>query len=194
MEFTKRELQVMSDREFLIVKATTSSKIHELLAETRSALTQQIALQKLTFPPEKVLTRGKISKGENYLGLPYQVLDFPALFTSKNIFAYRTMFWWGNFFSCTLHLQGAALDLYRKKIIENISLLEKHEVFLSVGKTPWQYHYGVDNYKLVTHDDIMSMKKNAFLKLSVKMKLDRWHELPAFSTAFFQRMLDILNS
>ena len=194
MEFTKRELQVMSDRDFLIVKATTSSKIHELLSETRAALTQQIALQELTFPPEEVLTRGKISKGENYLGLPYQVLDFPAVFTSDYIFAFRTMFWWGNFFSCTLHLQGAALDLYRKKIIENIGLLEKHQVFISVGETPWQYHYGSDNYTLVIADDKTSIEQKAFLKLSVKMELERWQELPAFSTAFFQRMVDILNS
>ena len=49
----------------------------------------------------------KIAKGENYLQLPYVLLDYPRCFDKENIFAIRTMFWWGNFFSITLHLSGS---------------------------------------------------------------------------------------
>jgi hypothetical protein len=49
---------------------------------------------------------GKISRGENYQLLPYIILDYPSYFSRNNIFAVRTMFWWGNFFSITLHLSG----------------------------------------------------------------------------------------
>ena len=30
----------------------------------------------------------------------------PAVFSKENIFAIRTMFWWGNFFSISLHVSG----------------------------------------------------------------------------------------
>ena len=40
----------------------------------------------------------KISRGEQYLGLPYVMLDYPRIFSKENVFAIRTFFWWGNYF------------------------------------------------------------------------------------------------
>src|ERR1700744_546088 len=48
----------------------------------------------------------KISKGENYKGLPWVMLDYPRVFGREEVFAIRTMFWWGHGFSVTLHLKG----------------------------------------------------------------------------------------
>lgn len=50
---------------------------------------------------ELTATMPKISKGENYLQLPYLILDYPAIFEKNNIFALRTFFWWGNFLVST---------------------------------------------------------------------------------------------
>lgn len=46
---------------------------------------------------ELTATMPKISKGENYLQLPYLILDYPAIFEKNNIFALRT-FLVGKFF------------------------------------------------------------------------------------------------
>jgi hypothetical protein len=88
------------------------------------------------------------------------------------------MFWWGNFFSFTLHLEGIALDQYRKTIVDNIDKLFDKNIYMGVGETPWQYHYGTDNYLTLTkkHSKIISNCK--FLKLSKKISLSEWEKLP----------------
>ena len=59
----------------------------------------------------------KISKGENYRGLPYVMLDYPRLFGREEVLAIRTFFWWGHGFSVTLHLKGG----YRERISAGIA-------------------------------------------------------------------------
>ena len=83
---------------------------------------------------------GKISKGENYLGLPYAILDYPAIFKKENVFAIRTMFWWGNFFSITLHISGRKRmrEINISKLVEN--LREKNFLFC-INKKEWEHNF-----------------------------------------------------
>ena len=59
----------------------------------------------------------KISRGEKYRGLPYVMLDHPRSFTPHDILAVRTLFWWGHFFSVTLHLRGRWLERFEPVIL-----------------------------------------------------------------------------
>ncbi len=193
MTFSQKELAMIQDCEFLRTKIIISAKVSELLAETRASLKTVWEIDKLSFTPRKSFNNGKISKGDNYLGLPYQVLDFPATFSQNNAFAFRTMFWWGNFFSATLHLEGAPLDLYRNSIRKNFSLLTNQNIFIGVGDSPWQYHYELDNYEPLTANHTAFIDDCKFLKLSIKLDLDRWQELPSFSSGFFKHLLHLLS-
>ena len=47
------------------------------------------------------------------------MLDYPALFKKDEIFALRTMFWWGNFMSITLLLSGGYKETFATVIEEN---------------------------------------------------------------------------
>ena len=132
-----KELAVIKNTDFLLTKKTVLIKIQKRLAETRIVLNDELVLNDLPFPLKRDQLKGKISKGENYRDLPWIVLDFPAFFSKENIFAYRTFFWWGNFFSSTLHLQGISLDYYRGLITQNISLLLNKGVFICVNQSPW---------------------------------------------------------
>lgn len=192
--FSEKELALIQDKEFLLQKIKITKKVRSLLLDTRVVLSKSLKKSSVHFPNHKDFLKGKISKGENYLGLPYQVLDYPAVFKSKNIFAFRTMFWWGNFFSVTLHLQGTSLDFYRRTLIENIHILENQEIYIAVGKDPWQYHYGKDNYEPLQLHHREYMKKCTFLKLSKKLDLNRSDELPAFATDFYRLMERCLTS
>ena len=51
----------------------------------------------------------RISRGEQYKGLPWVMLDYPRVFGKENVLAVRTMFWWGHYFTVTLHLKGEYL-------------------------------------------------------------------------------------
>jgi hypothetical protein len=192
MILTEKELLILHDTDFLLTKATVIEKISELLGQTREELKACVENSNFSFPDGIYLQNGKISKGENYKNLPYMVLDYPTLFTKKTVFAYRTMFWWGNFFSATVHLEGIALNYYRNSITLNLDKLLKKDVYIGVGETPWQYHYKEDNYILLneSHRDFITNCK--FLKLSKKIELEKWNKLSEFSTNFFELVLSVL--
>ncbi len=192
MYLTEKELLILQDTDFLLTKATVLEKINELLGQTRKELKESVENSNFSFPNGIDLLNGKISKGENYKNLPYMVLDYPALFTTKTVFAYRTMFWWGNFFSATLHLEGMELNYYRNSTINNFDNLLNKNIYIGIGETPWQYHYEDDNYILLndSHRDFITNCK--FLKLSKKIKLKKWNDVPKFSTNFFELVLSVL--
>ena len=92
MQLKEKELLILQDTDFLLTKTTVLEKINELLGQTREELKESVENSNFSFPNGIDLLNGKISKGENYKNLPYMVLDYPALFTTKTVFAYRTMF------------------------------------------------------------------------------------------------------
>ena len=187
-----RELEIIQDTEFLLTKAQALSKIEKLLVEVRTELKEIVRQTTIPFPEISEFKKGKISRGENYLGLPYLVLDYPAIFSRENTFAYRTMFWWGNFFSATLHLEGETLSRYRCQLIEQFDKLLDNQIYIGVGATPWQYHYGADNYMPLTHEHKDFLASCRFLKLSKKIELKEWEKVPRFSGEYLKFLLNIL--
>ena len=184
--FTPTELKTLHDVEFFRVKAAATEKMDALLAGVRDALKTEIKKMKIKFPAEVDASMGKIFRGENYRGLPYLILDYPKYFSKENVFAFRTLFWWGNFFSCTLHLQGKPLDERRSALINNWRLLRKKNIYICVNDTPWQYHYKKENYLPVDKFSEDELKQffitKEFIKLSRKMELKDHKKIHAFGT------------
>ena len=192
MHLSEKELLILQDTDFLLTKVTVLQKIHELLGHTREELKRSIQNSNFSFPDGTDLFSGKISRGENYKSLPYMVLDYPTLFSKNSTFAYRTMFWWGNFFSSTIHLEGIALNNYKKSIINNLHMLLKNDIYICVGDTPWQYHYNDDNYVPLNKAHKNFISNCEFLKLSKKIKLKNWNDVPKLSTSLFNLLLSVL--
>src|SRR5690606_19467623 len=134
--FTEKELEFINDSEFLRVKQAVTTKIHSLLRKTEASIKYAIQSENLLLPSNLLVKAGKISKGERYQDLPYQVLDYPRFFNQEDIITFRTMFWWGNIVSCTLHIQGASLDQYREGIIQHLEKMEASDTYFCVGDTP----------------------------------------------------------
>ena len=65
-----------------------------------------IQVQSLRLPEAVIQSSPKITRGENYQLLPYVILDYPRCFQKEQVFAIRTMFWWGKGISITLHVSG----------------------------------------------------------------------------------------
>src|SRR4029079_9746510 len=144
--FSDAELNAILQPDFFYIKYSAMQKVMELLSETERML-REIIVQYPFISSHTNIESPKIFRGENYRKLPYMVLDYPRAFSAENIFAFRTMFWWGKEFSFTLHLQHASLEHFRNVIIKNISSLEGKQFYYSVNKTPWEYHFEEDNYK-----------------------------------------------
>ena len=159
----------------------------------RSKLRKSVDQSELKKVLGKSQMSGKISKGENYRNFPYLVLDYPATFSKEDIFAFRTMFWWGSFFSFTIHLQGRFLEQYRQHFSANIEKLASHDTFICVNSSPWEYHYEADNYKLLHPSDHDLMNRHPFLKISKRIELRQWENLPKEASDFLKFLLEIID-
>jgi len=122
-------------------------------------------------------TTPKISKGENYKGLPWVILDYPRLFGHEDIFAIRTMFWWGHAFSLTLHLKGKYKEMFMPDI-ERFSLEpDMADFMVSVSDDEWRHEHVPENYQpLLGGADLTAERK--FIKLSAAFTLDDWDNAP----------------
>lgn len=148
----------------------------------------------------------KISKGENYRGLPYVMLDYPRIFGRQDVFAIRTMFWWGHYFSVTLHLKGIYKELYGPVIGRHIGQagsalkdgLTSNGFHLGISEEEWRHELTAGNYtSLEASAPIVierTLREHPFLKLSATCGLDRWDEAPEEMLRLFETLLGSMNS
>lgn len=190
------EQQLVTDYEWILTKNDIINKGKELLNDIQGGYKK--ILSELPFPlPEELNTRGgKISKGENYKGLPYLLLDYPGYFDKENIFAFRTMFWWGHFFSVTLHLSGKYKQHYVSNIEKKISEKIYSDYFVSIADDQWQHGFEADNYKTVNELTAAAMgnklRQNSFVKIACKLPVAQWNNAQEFCTKGFINLLKIL--
>ncbi len=165
MNFSKQELDLISDKSIIELKLKATDKVIQLFEGLKSQIKAILKERNFSEIPS---VGGKISRGENYLQLPYVNLDYPAHFSKKDVFAFRWFFWWGNFFSFTFHLSGTYLGKHREALIASHQTLANHGLFICVGNTPWQYHYEPDNYMPLQDVPSTIYMENDFIKISQK--------------------------
>ncbi len=192
---TGAEAALVSDPSWIRTKNRVMEKAQLLLG----SLHQEMALlpSLLHFPhfPSGTLERGpKISRGESYQGLPYCILDFPRSFSRQDVFALRTMMWWGNFFSCTLHVAGASKPVLEENLIR--AALERAEGggwLICVHPDPWQHHGAGDNYQALESlkgERIKELiREKSFCKLSQQVPLEQWDRFLPMATRLYDRLL-----
>ncbi|REJ80339.1 MAG: hypothetical protein DWQ44_07660 [Bacteroidetes bacterium] len=146
MKLTPEELEILADTRFFDLKKSATEKIMKAFGELEYQLKKHLIPNYQTNLIELDGRSGKIFRGENYKNLPYIVLDYPRLFGKTGVFAFRSMFWWGNGFSFTLHLQGESLSGRIDSINKNLALLAGKNVYVCMNDTPWEYDYGEENY------------------------------------------------
>ena len=189
------ELQLVNNTEWILTKRIIIEKVNQLLGHISEQQKRVIENEKDWLPDAVIQSTPKIAKGENYLQLPYMLLDYPRCFDGVNVFAVRTMFWWGNFFSITLHLSGAYKEMLQKKIIENVDAVTQ-EVFICINENQWQHHFGADNYtnikKLQTNELLDVIIKKTFVKLALKFPLQAWNEIPSLLDDSFNQLITML--
>jgi hypothetical protein len=198
VNITKKELHYLEDMDFLLARHEIYRKINQLLLETESGLKNFITSHAIPFPENIKFKAGKIAKGENYRLLPYLILDYPRQFHRSSIFALRTMFWWGHYFSVTLHLSGKALHQYRNALAEHASILYGQHMYLYVNtEDPWQHHLDEQYYipieKLSEARLRTKIQELPYIKLASTLELRKWDQLPNFTLSFFKQMLMALS-
>jgi hypothetical protein len=191
-----KEMEIAMSTELILTKNTILRKVNELLAALQQE--QQVRLKGLhgLLPMEIFRSTAKISRGENYKGLPYQVLDHPRVFEQEHIAAVRTMFLWGNFFSITLHLSGKYKKAAEEKIQASYATLREQGFFICINEEQWEHHFGNENYRALADINAKQfeelVQKKEFVKLAHKIPLQQWNEAPAQLLSFFEQLLALL--
>lgn len=194
---TDKELDYLSDTDFLRTKNTIYQKTDQMLSATHQLLREYLSEHSLNFPEGVLIQGGKISRGENYRELPYHVLDFPRKFTREDIFTVRSMVWWGHHLSLTLHIAGDSFDKYKSQLSSKLPLLQAWDWKVCIGDDPWQYHQEESYFQPARRfqevpwsDWIM---KRSWCKLATFTPLNDWEQLPDKAVIFLERIVQLLN-
>ena len=106
------------------------------------------------------------------------------------------MFWWGNFFSITLHLSGTFKKEYVPALVKNQERLCGGNFYICVHEDQWQHHFESDNYQAVKNKTPEEIKRiliqQPFIKLACKFPLDQWNQMPGILEAAFSSMLQLI--
>ncbi|MDQ6814692.1 MAG: hypothetical protein M3040_13205 [Bacteroidota bacterium] len=188
---THVEMMLVTDREILLTKNHIIQKVTNVfgaIAERYKIIISESELH------NESITTGKISKGENYNGLPYIMLDYPRQFAKGDVFAIRTFFWWGNFFSITLQLGGHWQQKFLPAIQHAIrrNLLEGW--FLGCSDTPWDHHFEEDNYAPVRQQSADALPALLHIKIAKKIPLSEWNNMETFFEENFSLLIRVLGN
>lgn len=142
----EEEALLLNDHIFL-VKQELTRQLSDLLGNCANTLRIDIENNPGGIPSKVFMSTPKISKGENYLGRPWMILDFPRVFTKEDMFAYRTLCWWGQGFSMTLLLKGAYLDQLIGPLSDKAEVLAHAGFYLGISDDPFIHHFGEQNIR-----------------------------------------------
>ncbi|MCH5715422.1 hypothetical protein [Niabella hibiscisoli] len=137
---------------------------------------QQLTIQSRALPADVLKPGGKISRGENYLGLPWIVLDNPRHFIKGNIFAVRTLFWWGRFFSTTLHLSGLWQQKAGQQLLNAFEILQKEPLKICYSGDEWVHDINNSSYLPIESIDRERfetiIKEAPFIKIAIQTSIN----------------------
>lgn len=173
--FSAEELSIIHNTDFFRLKSTVTQKFYQLFGELIKEIKLENRLSEFDFPKGMDITNGKITKGENYLGLPYVVADFPKIFNQQGVFTFRMWFWWGNYISFTWHISGTYLDKQGAFLISKFNDFQQAGFLIFIGNDQWQQDITENSYldlKTVTKVDFEKLVlERQYFKLCKKVKL-----------------------
>lgn len=195
IRLSPEEESLVATPDWILTKNRIIQKIDLLLSTVQTS--QQVLLQScLTLEKEIITSSPKISRGENYRGLPWLVLDYPRHFNKTDVLAIRTLFWWGNFFSTTLHLSGTYKLSHQQQIVDSFDSLKANHFSVCINEDQWVHHFEEDNYLPVSATSPSQfeeiIQKGSFIKLAKKIPLEQWNEIEKKLLEIFSQLLDTL--
>ncbi|MDF2385224.1 hypothetical protein JMG10_27385 [Nostoc ellipsosporum NOK] len=195
IRLSSEEMELVLDDQWILTKNRVLGKVNDLLVEVLEA-------QQALFPsfahelPESVMAISpKISRGDQYRGLPWLMLDHPRHFGREATFAIRTFFWWGNYMSVTLHLSGDYQRQYSPALLASFSLLQQQGWLIATGESAWEHHVEEQNYKPLAAIDgrqFAACCGQPFLKLVKLHSLKEWDQLIGLLTRDAEQLLSAL--
>ncbi len=198
--FSNEDLNFISDKTFFERKAAINNRVTEQLNEIQNTLNMLLQAN-MEWLPEKVLySVPKISRGENYRGFPWLVLDYPRVFSSEEVFAFRTLFWWGHSWVFTFQLSGSFYQHFYSSIKATLESFKDDSCKIGIGKDPWIHNpedvMYVDLQKIISAKIPVdeTLNDQPFFKLIKKIEFGQSEKLKEEAVAFYSNCLWLLKS
>jgi hypothetical protein len=194
IHLSELETELVNNTEWIFSKQKITEKLYYLFGELHTSYREIVAENHGELPLIFQKPGGKISRGENYNGLPYLMLDYPAMFSKENIFAVRTMFWWGNFFSVTLHLSGKYFE-NKKDLSKWLAFFREKKFSICVSEGEWEHDFHPYNFteiKFLDEIQIGALAKKDFFKVSRRIELSEWGNIALLLEQSFRELIDFI--
>jgi hypothetical protein len=162
VQFSAEEMRLACDPAWILTKNSIIRKVVALFGELSGEWRRMLANERMGLPLGA--SDPKISRGEQYKGLPWVMLDYPRVFGKEDVLAVRTMFWWGHYFSVTLHLKGCYLRTYLPVIMSNRGLLEAAGFWPGTSEDEWEHDHQPGAWEI---------HNRHFLKVSARCELNQ---------------------
>ncbi len=189
IQLSTQEIGLVTDGAWILTKNSIVERVIALFAalseEKRTRMAGLEAVAGVEGPSPK------ISRGENYLGLPYVMLDYPRVFGREDVLAIRTMFWWGNSISITLHLKGRYQQLFLPVVKARQARLAQAGFHIGISEDEWRHEHTKEVYQPLEEGADWE-KSRVFLKLSAAISLDRINEAPVWLSEKYEKLIGVL--
>ena len=196
IRLSETEQDIVENAGLILTKNAILQKVNLFLGAIQIQQREHLQSMPTILSPSLLSCSPKISRGENYLGLPYQVLDYPRLFSGKNIIVIRTMFWWGNFFSVTLQVSGDALHRITDNVITHLQALQQQGFYFCTSNHAWEHHFGESNYQQLAGFESTTIRgtvnSNGFLKIAASTGLEKWDQAESILLGHFKLLVSCL--
>jgi len=194
VELSKNELELVTNSEFILTKNRIIEKVYNLFGSLSEVYKERLNIYAGLLPAEVFAYSPKIYKGENYLSLPYVMMDYPRVFLKEDVFAIRSFFWWGNYFSVTLHLSGRFLQSFKNDIRLNLEKGDKEDYFVYINNEQWQHHFEETNYKPLREiESVEKILNQPFIKIAKKIPLTQWNNILEFYANNYTDLIRMLS-
>lgn len=197
IQFDVKESDLLFNTELFPLKRQVNQKIYILFEQIKLKLKDTEQHKQFIFPTGTDSETGKISQGENYLSFPWVMLDFPKLFNKEDIFSFRTLFWYGHYFSFSLVLGGISAEIYLPLILKNRDYLKNMGLYFSIHEDPWQHDINAENSQLLEQTDDLSIEKqvleHGFVKITRKIQSFDTEEISKNVEEMYVSMLKTLS-
>jgi hypothetical protein len=196
VKLSKNELELVCDAGFILTKNKIIAKVYELFGSLQTGFVLESERLHALLPAEIFAPSPKIYKGEQYLGLPYVMLDTPRYFGKEGAFAIRCFFWWGNFFSITLQLSGKYAMDYAEKMMAQMASKHYDDWYICVNEDYWQHHFEETNFLPFNAASVeayrnLNTDQEPFFKIACKIPLIKWEEASDFFNDKYSSLIDL---
>ncbi|MFA7381036.1 MAG: hypothetical protein WC150_11270 [Bacteroidia bacterium] len=191
---TNAELEIASNTNFFDVKRELTAKIVVALEQFGEQLLQEVVTS--VFLKTGIQRAGlKVSKGENFKGYPYIVLDCPRLYSTDTEVICRTIFRWGHGWSLHFTVQGKTFSRVNHSL-PFFSASLSSDWLLYTGENIWEQD--VDSVFFLPTLSISetslshTINRQGFFKIATQINLSDAVEWPPFPQQTYQILFDLL--